>query len=200
MSFQIIVWFKSQITEDASSRLQIASARIYSESAVLHESQFESQFVCGLSSQSIKSMAASLIIQSITNKEMENKTWAASQAELDGVSVRDALGHQLVSVRDLFPLKCGSVHLTKKSTPSKGDLEGQLLVSWQHPRGLLHGVTQSVAVSLRQKYWKAKRYFHLDYSYTPPRRGPSRKGPQRPCWRWCAWSASCLARPLSLVV
>ena len=107
---------------------------------------------------------------------MENKD-LSSIAELDGVSVRDAQGgHQLVSVLDLLPLKCGSVHLTKKSTPSKGDLEGQLLVSWQHPRGLLHCVTQIVAVGLRQRYWKVKRYFHLDYSYTPPRRGPRSKG------------------------
>ena len=69
----------------------------------------------------------------ITDKEMENKD-LSSIAELDGVSVRDAQGgHQLVSVLDLLPLKWGSVHLTKKSTPSKGDLEGQLLVSWQHP-------------------------------------------------------------------
>ena len=43
----------------------------------------------------------------ITNKEMENKD-LSSIAELDGVSVRDAQGgHQLVSVLDLLPLKCG---------------------------------------------------------------------------------------------
>ena len=58
------------------------------------------------------------------------------------------------------------IHLRKKSTPSKGYLEGQLLVSWQHPRGLLHCVPQIVAVGLRQKYWKVKRYFHLDYIHT----------------------------------
>ena len=108
---------------------------------------------------------------------MENKD-LSSIAELDGVSVRDAQGgHQLVSVLDLLPLKCGCDSFEKKiSTPSKGYLEGQLLVSWQHPRGLLHCVPQIVAVGLRQKYWKVKRYFHLDYSYTPPRRGPSGKG------------------------
>ena len=55
------------VTEDASSRLQIAIARIYSESAV-----FNLNHNLFVASQSIKSMAASLIIQSIKCHHIES--------------------------------------------------------------------------------------------------------------------------------
>ena len=60
----------------------------------------------------------------ITNKEMENKD-LSSIAELDGVSVRDAQGgHQLVSVLDLLPLKCGCDSFEEKN-------QHQAKVTWK---------------------------------------------------------------------